>query len=74
MIAGREAAWRFFGDLPRRLVLDHFPAAVAGPDALDPRLTRGLLEYSQPRGFLVDPARVRHPRDKDEASYCTLSL
>ena len=29
-----------------------------------PRLTRGFLEYSQHRGFITDPARVRHPRDK----------
>jgi hypothetical protein len=27
-------------------------------------LTRGFLEYSQARGFLVDPARVRKPTDK----------
>ena len=64
VIAGLEAAWRFFGGVPRRLVLDNFPAAVAGPDALAPRPARGFLEYSQARGFLVDPARVRHPRDK----------
>jgi hypothetical protein len=50
--------------MPRYLVLDNFPAAVAGPDALNPRLTRGFIEYSQHRGFIADPARVRHPRDK----------
>jgi hypothetical protein len=50
--------------IPSRLVIDNFPAAVAGPDPLQPRLTRGFLEYSQVRGFLIDPARVRHPRDK----------
>jgi len=64
VIAGLEAAWRFFGGLPRRLILDNFPAAVAGPDPLNPRLTRGFLEYSQARGLLVDPARIRRPRDK----------
>lgn len=64
MIGGLEAAWAFFGGVPQRLVLDNFPAAVAGPDPLHPRLTRGFLEYSQARGFLVDPCRVRHPRDK----------
>ena len=37
---------------------------MAGADALHPRLTRGFLEYSQRRGFITDPARVRHPRDK----------
>lgn len=64
VIAGLEAGWRFFGGVPRRVILDNFPAAVAGADPLAPRPTRGFLEYSQARGFLVDPARVRHPRDK----------
>jgi hypothetical protein len=64
VIAGLEAAWRFFGGIPERLILDNFPAAVAGPDRLTPRPTVGFLEYSQARGFLVDPARVRRPQDK----------
>jgi len=64
VVAGLEAAWWFFGGVPKRLVLDNFPAAVAGTDPLAPRLTRGFLEYSQARGFLADPARVRHPQDK----------
>jgi len=64
VIAGLEATWRFFNGIPSRLIIDNFPAAVAGPDPLQPRLTRGFMEYSQARGFLVDPARVRHPRDK----------
>jgi hypothetical protein len=63
-IEGLEAAWRFFGGVPHRVVLDNFPAAIAGPDALEPRPTRGFFEYSQARGFLLDPARVRHPKDK----------
>ena len=64
VIAGLEAAWEFFGGIPKYLVIDNFPAAVAGADALHPRLTRGFLEYSQHRGFITDPARVRHPKDK----------
>jgi transposase len=63
-IAGLEAAWAFFGGVTQRLVLDNFPAAVAGTDPLAPRPTRGFLEYSQARGFLVDPARVARPQDK----------
>ena len=46
------------------LVINNVPAPVAGADTLHPRLTRGFLEYSQHRGFITDPARVRHPRDK----------
>ena len=64
VIAGLEAAWSFFGGIPKYLVIDNFPAAVAGADALHPRLTRGFLEYSQHRGFITDPARVRQPKDK----------
>ena len=63
-IAGLEAAWTFFGGVSHRLVLDNFPAAVAGTDPLAPRPTRGFLEYSQARGFVVDPARVARPQDK----------
>ena len=39
VIAGLEAAWAFFGGVPKYLVIDNFPAAVAGADALHPRLT-----------------------------------
>ena len=35
-----------------------------GTDPLHPILTRGFLEYAQYRGFIVDPARTRHPKDK----------
>ena len=62
--AGMDAAWRYFGGVPRRVVLDNFPAAIAGPDALDPRPTRLFVEYSQACGFLIDAARPAHPKDK----------
>ena len=72
VIAGLEAAWAFFGGVPRYLVIDNFPAAVAGPDPLHPRLTRGFLEYSQHRGFVADPARARHPKDKPKVERSVL--
>ena len=64
VIEGLEEAWAFFGGMPRYLVIDNFSAAMAGTDPLHPRPTRGFLDYAQHRGFLTDPARVRHPRDK----------
>jgi len=64
VIEGLEACWAFFGGIPRYLVIDNFPAAVAGADPLHPRITRGFLEYAQYRGFFADPARPRHPKDK----------
>ena len=36
VISGLEAAWEFFGGIPKYLVIDNFPAAVAGADALHP--------------------------------------
>ncbi len=64
VIAGLEAAWAFFGGMPHYLVIDNFPAAVVGPDPLDPHFTKGFLEYAQHRGFIADPARTGHPKDK----------
>jgi len=64
IVEGLEACWSFFGGIPHYLVIDNYPAAVAGPDSLEPRLTRGFLEYAQHRHFFADPARVRHPKDK----------
>ncbi len=59
-----EAAWAFWGGVVRRVVLDNFSAAVDKADNYDPVLNRTLAEYSQHRGFILDTARVRHPRDK----------
>ncbi|HVA22948.1 MAG TPA: IS21 family transposase [Chloroflexota bacterium] len=63
-IAAFEAAWASFGGVVRRVVLDNFAAAVDKADNYDPVLNRTLAEYSQYRGFILDTARVRHPRDK----------
>jgi hypothetical protein len=64
VIAGCEDAWEFFGGVFRVLVPDNMSPVVAKADAVNPRLTREWLEYAQARGFVTDPARVRHPRDK----------
>ena len=63
-IAAFEAAWAFFDGIPRRVILDNFSAAVDKADNYDPVLNRTMAEYSQSRGFILDTARVRHPRDK----------
>ena len=64
VIAGCEDAWAFFGGVFRVVVPDNMSPVVAKADAVNPRLTREWLEYAQARGFVTDPARVRHPRDK----------
>ena len=64
VIAGCEEAWAFFSGVFRVVVPDNMSPVVADADAVNPRLTREWLEYAQARGFVTDPARVRHPRDK----------
>jgi transposase len=59
-----EAAWAFFGGMFKVLIPDNTSAIITQADPLTPRLTPAFLEYAQARGFHIDPARVRHPRDK----------
>jgi transposase len=63
VVAGFEAAWVFFGGVFAIVVPDNMKAIVDHADASDPRLNDAFREYAQARGFVVDPARVRHPRD-----------
>lgn len=61
---GLDAAWSFFGGVPRRVVPDNpKPIVIKARDAA-PRINERFLEYAQSRGFFVDPARVRRPQDK----------
>jgi len=59
-----EAAWSFYGGVFKVLVPDNTKAIVARTDPSEPLFARAFLEYSQARGFVIDPARPRHPRDK----------
>ena len=59
-----EAAWAYFGGVFRTLLPDNTKAIIHTPDPLQPHLVEAFLEYAQARGFQVDPARVRHAKDK----------
>ncbi len=63
-IAACEAAWELFGGVFRVLVVDNTKSIVQTADPLAPRITPAFLEYAQARGFHIDTARVRSPRDK----------
>ena len=64
VIAGFEAAWAFFGGVFATVIPDNMSTVVDRAHATEPRLNEGFVEYAQARGFLIDPARVRHPQDK----------
>ena len=59
-----EQAWLFFGGVFHVLLPDNTKTIVVRADPLDARINPVFLEYAQARGFVVDPARARHARDK----------
>jgi transposase len=59
-----EEALRFFGGCTRRIVIDNLKSCVELADPLVPRFNRTFLEYAGYRGFIPDPARPYHPKDK----------
>jgi transposase len=64
VIAGFEAAWVFFGGVFATVIPDNMKTIVEKADPLEPRLNQAFVEYAQARGFVIDPARVRSPKDK----------
>jgi len=64
VLAGFEAAWRFFGGIFATVIPDNMKTIVDGADSLEPRFNQAFVEYAQARGFVIDPARVRSPKDK----------
>ncbi len=71
VIAGCEAAWRFFDGIFKVLVPDNMKPVVINADPVNPTFSAGWLDYAQARGFGTDPARVRSPKDKAVVSHCT---
>lgn len=64
MIAAFEAAWAFYGGVYKAAIVDNLKAIVQHADPTEPRITDAFLEYAQSRGFVIDTARVRKPKDK----------
>jgi len=64
VICGFEAAWAFFDGIFAVVIPDNLGAIVDKANPTDPRFNQAFIEYAQDRGFVVDPARVRRPKDK----------
>ena len=64
VIEGLDNTFEFFGGVPRFLVIDNFPAAVARAHPRNPVLTRSFTEYCQHRGFFADPCCSASPTQK----------
>ena len=52
------------GGIPQILVPDNLKAAVIKADRYEPELNRVMEDFANHYGFVVCPARARHPRDK----------
>jgi len=57
-------AFAFFGGVPARLVPDNLRTGVERSDLYDPRMNRCYAELAVHYDTLIDPARVRKPKDK----------
>jgi transposase len=53
-------------------VCDNLKAGIT-PSRYEPGINRSYQDLADHYGFVVLPTRVRKPRDKAMASYCTLS-
>jgi hypothetical protein len=56
--------FEFFGGVPKKTIIDNLKSGVTKPDLYDPKLNRSYAEVIEYYGTFVDPARVRHPKDK----------
>lgn len=57
-------AFRFFGGVPQRVLLDNLKAGVIKADIYDPTINRTYAELERFYGFVADPAKVRTPEHK----------
>lgn len=64
VIDGLEGAWDYFGGVFPILLPDNMKAIVNKADPVSPTFSEAFLEYAQARGFEIDPARARKPKDK----------
>ena len=62
--AGLDAAWAFFGGIPKHVVLDNATAMVVRAGHTDPTMNPAFQDYTTARSLFADTARVQHPKDK----------
>jgi transposase len=59
-----ENAFRYFGGVPKTLVIDNLRAAVTRADWFDPELNAKVAEFCQHYGTVILPTRPAMPRHK----------
>ena len=57
-------AFKFFGAVPKTIVIDNLKSGVIKPDLYDPLLNKSYSELSRHYDFIIDTAKVRKPQHK----------
>lgn len=63
-ISAHVNAFKFFGGVPKMIVIDNLKTGVKKPDWLTPVLTKTYQELAEHYNTAILPARVRKPKDK----------
>lgn len=64
VIEACEAAWSYFEGTPKVVIVDNMTPVVDKPDRYAPKINSLFMEYSQYRGFIIDPANPGHAKGK----------
>ena len=64
VIEGLDNAWRYFGGVVRRVIVDNMKTAVVKSSRYEPVFNRTFAEYATHCGFVIDAAVARHPKGK----------
>ena len=59
-----ENSFRYFGGVPKTLVIDNLRAAVTKADWFDPELTPKIVSFCEHYGTVILPTKPRMPRHK----------
>ena len=63
-VRGLENAFRHFGGVPKKLIIDNLRAAVTKADWFDPEINHKVLSFCEHYGCVVLPTRPAMPRHK----------
>lgn len=64
VINSLEDAWNFFGGVPNRLIVDNMKTAITKAGRYESIFNREFGDYSEHRGFEIDPAVPGKPTQK----------
>lgn len=73
-LSAHQAAFLFFGGVPKVVVPDNLKSAVTKPNYYDPELNRAYKDLADHYDVVILPARVRRPKDKAKVENAVLQV